>query len=81
MQNSSLMRNEKESLIQEYVEPRQGKVKVEKSRSYIEEMKEITKRNSSGKAMRIKDNLHNITTLQEYLVMNEILGKPIALRE
>jgi len=81
MLNSSMMKNEKESLIPASVEPRQGKVKVEKSRSYIEEMKEVTKRHSSRKAMKIKDNLYNITTLKEYIVMNEILGKPIALRE
>ena len=57
------------------------KVKSKKSPNYTEAIKEIKEKHSSLKAIKIRNSLHNTTAIKDYIVMNEILGKPIALRE
>ena len=81
MKRSSVMTTKKESLIPASDESHQVKSTVKKSNTYSEAMAEAKKKHSSQKAIKIRSNLHNMTTIRDYIVMNEILGKPIALRE
>jgi len=81
MKRSSVMTTKKESLIPASEESHRVRSTVKKSNTYSEAMAEAKKKHSSQKAIKIRGNLHNMTTIREYIVMNEILGKPIALRE
>lgn len=81
MKKSEMIAGKQEALIPTSVEPPYKKEKVEKSRNYTETMKEVKKKHSSQKASRIKEGLQNINTIKNYMIMNEVLGKPIALRE
>ena len=81
MKRSSVMTTKKESLIPASEESHRVRSTVKKSNTYSEAMAEAKKKHSRQKAIKIRGNLHNITTIRDYIVMNEILGKPIALRE
>ncbi len=81
MKRSSVITTKKESLIPASEESHRVRSTVKKSNTYSEAMAEAKKKHSSQKAIKIRGNLHNMTTIREYIVMNEILGKPIALRE
>lgn len=81
MKRSSVMTTKKESLIPASEESYRAKSTIKKSNTYSEAMAEAKKKHSSQKAIKIRGNLHNMTTIRDYIVMNEILGKPIALRE
>ncbi len=81
MRKSEIIKTEKESLIPASEESHQVQSTVKKSNTYSEAMAEAKKKHSSQKAIKIRGNLHNMTTIRDYIVMNEILGKPIALRE
>jgi len=81
MKKSTMMKSKEEPLIPATQEYHREKLKSKKSSRYDEAMKEVKRKHSSQKVIRIKENLHNISSLKEYIVMNEILGKPIALRE
>jgi len=81
MKRSSVMTTKKESLIPASEESHRVKATIKKSSTYSEAMAEAKKKHSSQKAIKIRGNLHNMTTIRDYIVMNEILGKPIALRE
>ena len=81
MKRSSVMTTKKESLIPASEESHRVKATIKKSNTYSEAMAEAKKKHSSQKAIKIRGNLHNMTTIRDYIVMNEILGKPIALRE
>ena len=81
MRKSEMMKTEKKSLIPASVKYRPEKTTVKKSPSYKEAIKIIDEKHSSQKAINIKENLSNPQAIRDYIVMNEILGKPIALRE
>ncbi len=81
MRKSEIIKTEKESLIPASEESHRVRSTVKKSNTYSEAMAEAKKKHSSQKAIKIRGNLHNMTTIRDYIVMNEILGKPIALRE
>ena len=81
MRKSEIIKTKKESLIPASEESHRVKATIKKSNTYSEAMAEAKKKHSSQKAIKIRGNLHNMTTIRDYIVMNEILGKPIALRE
>jgi len=81
MRKSEIIKTEKKSLIPASEESHRVRSTVKKSNTYTEAMAEAKKKHSSQKAIKIRGNLHNITKIRDYIVMNEILGKPIALRE
>ena len=81
MRKSEIIKTEKKALIPASEESHRVQSTVKKSNTYSEAMAEAKKKHSSQKAIKIRGNLHNITTIRDYIVMNEILGKPIALRE
>lgn len=81
MKKSTMMTTKKKSLISASEKHLQKIVKNKKPSSYDKAIREINKKHSNQESLRIKENLHNAATLKNYIVMNEILGKPIALRE
>ena len=81
MRKSEIIKTKKESLIPASEESHRVKATIKKSNTYSEAMAEAKKKHSSQKAIKIRGNLHNMSTIRDYIVMNEILGKPIALRE
>jgi len=81
LKKSAIINHEKESLIPATDESHRVLINEDKSSSYIDAMKKIKKKHISQKAIMIKENLNNISTIKDYIVMNEILGKPIALKE
>ena len=81
MKKSEIMKPKKESLISASEEPHRKYKVVEKSNTYADAMREVKIRHSSQKAMKIRGSLNNMSSIKNYIVMNEILGKPIALRE
>lgn len=52
-----------------------------KANTYTDAIKDIKYQHSSRKANKIKERLKNNTTIKEYIIINEVLGKPIALRD
>ena len=81
MKYSEMASTKQEALIPSSNEFPAEELEVEKSKNYIETMKEVKKKHSSQKALKIKENLHNISTIKDYMIMNEILGRPVALKE
>lgn len=49
--------------------------------TYLSTIKEHHKKHSNKKAMKIRKNLLNNQSIKEYIIIGEILGKPMALRE
>ncbi|MEN8193281.1 MAG: hypothetical protein ABFS12_10725 [Bacteroidota bacterium] len=82
MRKSALMETKEEKVDVVETKIDQGSnLKTGKIRSYTEAMKDIRKQHSSQKAKKIRESLHQTSTIRDYIVMNEILSKPIALRE
>lgn len=81
MRKSEILKTKKEPLIPASEELHRKDKTIEKSNTYADAMREVKKKHTSQKAMKIKSNLSNLNTIKDYIVMNEILGKPIALRE
>ncbi len=53
----------------------------ENQNTYLSTIKEHHKKHSNKKAMKIRKDLLNNQSIKEYLIMSEVLGKPMALRE
>ncbi|VAX15304.1 hypothetical protein MNBD_IGNAVI01-1940 [hydrothermal vent metagenome] len=49
--------------------------------TYLSTLQEHHKKHINKKAMKIRKDLRNNQTIKDYIVMGEILGKPMALRE
>lgn len=81
MKQSLIMKTKKEPLIPASEEPPRKDKTINKSNTYAEAMREVKNKHTSQKAMKISNSLSNMDTIKNYIVMNEILGKPIALRE
>ena len=81
MKYSEMASTKQEALIPSSNESHGEKLATEKSKNYAETMKEVKRTHSSQKALEIKESLHNINTIKDYMIMNEILGKPVALKE
>ncbi len=54
---------------------------IEEQNTYLNTILEHHKKHTNQKALEIRRSLLNSKTIKEYIVMNEILGKPLALRE
>lgn len=80
IKNSALMEAEESEDFSE-LRKRNQESDPAKSNSYVDAIKEIKMKHSSQKAARIRDNLRNNNSIKEYIIMNELLSKPIALRD
>jgi len=83
LKNSTMMEEESYYKETQPVEqtPKETIEYQENQNTYLNTILENHKKHTNQKAMKIKNDLLNSQKLKEYLVMNEILGKPLALRE
>lgn len=78
IKNSAMIES---GMSQDSFQMEQSQHEDETTNTYTEAIKDIRKQHISRKAMIIKQSLKNNNTIKEYIIINEVLGKPIALRD
>lgn len=84
LKNSAMMEKgmyKEETSVVEDTSLRAGIEFQENQNTYLNTIKEHHKKNGNKKAMKIRKDLFNDQTIKKYIIMSEILGKPMALRE